>query len=186
MHDIFLAVVKLLDEYDIPVHGLKDGIYTYTFGIGNTFFEYFDNPDLSGGKVELELNLQKSPQFIELDFRFNGSLRLMCDRCLGEFDFEITLNEKLFIRYGETHEELDDNILVITRDESRINIAQYIYEYLALSVPYKKVHPDKKEGVTGCDPEMIRRLNELKVDEESDTKTIKNTDPRWDKLRNLN
>ncbi len=176
--------MKVTDEYEIPISGLKDGIHDYGFEIKTVFFEYFDNPDLPGGNLNLKLSLQKRPQFLELDFHLTGVLNLVCDRCLDVFDFDVEINEKLFVRFGEDFEELDDNIIVIPREESRLNIAQYIYEFAALSIPFKKVHPDKPKGKPGCNPEMIKKLNEFNIAEK---KLINNdTDPRWDKLKNLN
>ncbi len=175
--------MKVMDEYDIPIHGLKEGIHNYEYVINTGFFEYFGNPDLPGGHLNLSLILNKRPQFIELDFHFIGTLDLICDRCLDLFKFNIEVNEKLFLRFGEKFEEIDDSVIVIPREESKINLAQYIYEFAALSIPYKKSHPENKEGKSGCDPEMIKKLNELKVEE---TKLKNITDPRWDKLKNLN
>jgi len=179
-----LAVLKLMEEFDIPVHGLKEGIYNYDFKIQKGFFDFFENPDLPGGDINLSLTLLKRSQFIELDFKINGVLALVCDRCLDDFDLEINLVEKLFIRFGDNFEELDDNVIVLPKEESRLNIAQFIYEFVALSVPFKRVHPDKKNGESGCNPEMIKKLNELKVDDNPINNN--NIDPRWDKLRNLN
>jgi uncharacterized protein len=179
-----LAEVKVMDEFEIPIHGLKEGIHKYEYKIESGFFEYFKNPDLPDGKVNVCLSINKRPQFLELDFEIIGKLCLICDRCLEMFDFEVNVKNKLFIRFGIKFEEIDDNVIVIPREESRISIAQYIYEFTALSIPYKKVHPDNEKGKTTCNPEMIKKLNELKVEENY----IKNdnTDPRWDKLKNLN
>lgn len=173
--------MKVIEEYDIPIHGLSEGIHNFKFEVGNSFFAYFDNSELPGGDLIVEVVLNKRPQFLEFDLIFKGSLSLVCDRCLEEFQFEIELEEKLFVRFGEAFEELDDNIIVIPREESRFNIAQFIYEFAVLSIPYKKIHPETKAGKTLCNPEMIKRLNELKVEGNSDI-----TDPRWDILKNLN
>jgi uncharacterized metal-binding protein YceD (DUF177 family) len=170
-----------MDEYEIPIHGLTEGIHNYSFDIKASFFEYYNNPDLPGGHLKVDLCLNKKAQFLEFDFQLTGALDLVCDRCLEVFPFNIDLEEKLFVRFGNKFEELDDNIIVIPREESRFNISQYLYEFAALSVPYKKVHPETTNGKSGCDPEMIKRLNELKVEEKIDV-----IDPRWDKLKNLN
>jgi len=184
LHDKFFDLVKVLDEYDIPIHGLKDGIHNYSFEIKTGFFEYFENPDLPGGNLSLTLGLSKRPQFLEFDFHLSGYLSLLCDRCLEQFNYEVQVTEKLFVRFGERFEELDDNIIVIPREESRFNIAQYIYEFSVLSIPYKKVHPEDKNGQSGCDPEMIKKLNELRAEDKKNTNN--EIDPRWDKLKNLN
>ena len=176
--------MKVLDEYDIPIHGLKEGIQTFWFEIKTDFFEHFENPDLPGGNLNLNLTLHKRSQFLELDFNIKGSLNLICDRCLEVFDNKVEIENKLLVRFGNKFEELDDNIIVIPKEYSRFNIAQYIYEFAVLSVPYKKVHPDDEKGDSGCNPEMIKILNELRVEEKKITND--NIDPRWDKLKNLN
>lgn len=174
--------MDLLDEYVIPIHGIKEGVHTYKFEIKTRFFEYFENPDLPGGNLNVNLTLQKRSQFFELEFHLIGSLQVVCDRCLEFFDFDIEVKEKLYIKLGNNFEELDDNIIIIPREESRFNIAQYIYEFAVLSIPYKKIHPEK--GELGCNQEMIKKLNELSVDDKNKKNT--NIDPRWDKLKNLN
>jgi len=173
--------VKVIDEFDIPIHGLKEGIHDFRFEAGSGFFEYFSNADLPGGDLKVDLSLNKKTQFLELDFHIKGTLNLICDRCLEDFPYEVNIQEKLFVRFGDAYEELDDKIIIIPRGDSRFNLAQYIYEFAVLNIPYKKVHPEKGNNESGCDPEMIKRLNDLSADEKNDT-----YDPRWDKLKNLN
>jgi uncharacterized protein len=176
--------VNVLDEYEIPIHGLKDGIHNYRFDINHRFFEYFNNADLPGGNLAVVLILHKRSQFLELDFHLIGSLNLVCDRCLEVFGFEVDLKEKLFVRFGDKFEELDDNIIIFPREESRFNVAQYIYEFAVLNIPYKKVHPETMDVLSGCNPDMIKKLDELRVEEKK--MSADNVDPRWDKLKNLN
>lgn len=170
-----------MEEFDIPIHGLKEGIHNYRFDINSDFFKYFGNPDLPGGDIVLDLSLLKSNQFIELDFKITGTLNLLCDRCLEEFDFKVEIKEKLIVRFGEKFEELDDNIIIIPREESRFNLSQYIYEFAVLSIPFKKVHTGIGKDV--CNPDMIKKLNELSIEK---NKISNETDPRWDNLKNLN
>ena len=88
---------------------------------------------------------------------------------------------KLFIKFGETHEELSDDVLVLNTNEHSLNIAQYIYENIHLSLPYKRIHPDLPNGESGCKPEMLNKLNELVI---HDTPAEPN-DSRWDQLKSL-
>jgi len=60
------------------------------------------------------------------------------------------------------------------------NVAQFIYELIVLSVPNKRIHPNVVDGTMNS--EALDILSGLQVKEE---KTIENTDPRWDKLKNL-
>lgn len=174
-----------MDEYVIPIHGLLEGIHNYDFVINKGFFEYFKNPDVSDGNLKVNITLQKNPQFFELDFHLTGSLELVCDRCLEVFDFGIDVKEKLLVRFGSSFEELDDNLIIIPREESRFDVGQFIYEFAVLSIPYQKVHPVDENDNSDCNPEMIKKLNELRVKDKKKI-TADNIDPRLDKLKNFN
>jgi len=172
--------VSLMDHYALPIHGLKEGKHEYEFEADAQFFEYFENADITGGDLKITLILDKKSQFMQLDFHINGYIRTICDRCLDDFDYPVNIHEQLFVRFGEDAGEISDNVIVIPREESRLNVAQFIYEYSALALPVGKTHPDTAKGQPGCNPEMIEKLNEhIRHPEEG-------TDPRWDALKNLN
>ncbi|HET6990455.1 MAG TPA: YceD family protein, partial [Bacteroidia bacterium] len=70
-----------------------------------------------------------------------------------------------------------------------LDLSQYLYEYITLLLPSRKVCGGNPEGSNQCDPEMIEKLEELNPDnyrEEGDSEEEeKPTDPRWDSLKNL-
>jgi uncharacterized protein len=172
-------VVSLIDEYLIPFHGLKEGIYDYEFDAGDDFFELFDNPDIKGGDLKVYLNLNRGARFLEFKFKITGHLQVTCDRCLENLNFQTDTENELIVRFGEEREEVSDSVLIISREETRFNVAQYIYEFAALSLPIKRIHPDKADGSSGCNKEMIEKLENLKPSEED------KIDPRWDALKKL-
>jgi uncharacterized protein len=166
-----------MDNYVIPIYGLKEGMHEYNFEVDAEFFESFENADISGGDLKVMVNLDKKSQFMKLDFHIRGTLRTTCDRCLDEFDFPLDIREKLFVRFGDESVEISDNVIVISREESRLSIAQYIYEFSALALPVKRMHPVDANGQSGCNSEMIRKLNEHLSSHKGET------DPRWDALK---
>jgi uncharacterized metal-binding protein YceD (DUF177 family) len=178
-----------MDNYVIPFHGLKEGLHEYKFEAKTPFFEFFDNPDVPDGDLDIELSLIRKSQFLELNFIIKGTLQVVCDRCLDEYDQEINTTNVFFIRFGDDFEEISDDVIIIPRDETRINIAQYIYEFAVLALPVRKIHPNKENGESGCDEDMIKKLNEHSgndsslIDEEAGD-TI-NIDPRWEMLKKL-
>lgn len=171
--------MKRIDDYIIPYYGLSEGIHEYDFVAENWFFEHFNNPDIKGGNVRVEIKLDKKPGFMEMDFFIAGFLEVICDRCLEKFNFNIKTEPKLFFRFGEVAEEQDDNVVVLSPDQTRINISQYIYEFSALSLPVQKFHENDKDGKPGCNAEMLKKLEEYQFKEED------KTDPRWDALLKL-
>ncbi len=181
--------MSLMDDYVIPFYGLKEGMHEYSFEAKTRFFEFFDNPDVAGGDLSIELNLIRKSQFLELKFNIEGSLHVYCDRCLGEYEQEIDTTAILFIRFGDEFEEVSDQVIIIPRDETRINVAQYIYEFAVLGLPTRKIHPDQKNGESGCNPEMIKKLAEhagkdsgLSEEAPGEENDI---DPRWEILKKL-
>ncbi len=113
-----------------------------------------------------------------MNFIISGTLRLTCDRCLGEFDMPVKSEEEYFIKFGPEHKEEDDNVLIITDNETHIDIAPLLFDYLSLMVPYKVVHPDNEKGESLCDPEALKRIEQLSAHKEKDQ--------RWDVLKDLN
>ncbi len=172
--------MSLIDDYLIPFYGLKEGKYDYEFEAGNKFFEFFENPEIHGGDIKIDLQLYRKTNFLELKFKIKGTLNVTCDRCLEEFNHEIESENELYIRFGEDFEEISDTIIIIPREETRINVAQYIYEFSVLALPLQKIHPDKEDGKPGCNTEMLDKLNKMAPHEEE-----QDTDPRWDALKNL-
>ncbi|MBE0655145.1 MAG: DUF177 domain-containing protein [Bacteroidales bacterium] len=175
--------MSLLDDYLIPFYGLKEGIYDYQFSAGDDFFELFENPDIHGGNLTVLLTLYRKNQFLELTFRITGYLNITCDRCLDDFNHPVDVENLLIVRFGEDNEEISDTVLIISRDETRLNIAQYIYEFAALALPVQKIHPEDENGNSECNPEMINRLNNLYPGDKGKNDSI--TDPRWDILKDL-
>jgi hypothetical protein len=46
----------------------------------------------------------------------------------------------------------------------------------------QRIHPTDKKGKSKCNPEMIRKLEELKAQKENRSAEI---DERWEKLKNI-
>ena len=70
--------------------------------------------------------------------------------------------------------------MIIPYGDFEIDIAQYIYEMLVLSLPVKKTHPGLIDGTLKTD--ILDKLEELQPNKEQNNKSI---DPRWDKLKGL-
>jgi uncharacterized metal-binding protein YceD (DUF177 family) len=48
-------------------------------------------------------------------------------------------------KYGDQDEEITDEITIIQRDTAWIELGQYLYEFIALAIPLKKLHPRFQE-----------------------------------------
>lgn len=163
-------------EYNIPVKGLGLGEHSYTFKIDESFFSYYDYIDADKGLIDLTLEMNKESNLMDFKFYFEGYIELKCDRCLEKFNFPIEGNFRLIVKYGESYEEISDEIITIPHNDANVELSQFIYEYINLMLPIKKVHPDDEFGNSTCNKEMIEQLNNY---------TEQKSDPRWDKLKEI-
>ena len=171
--------MKDLRKYVIPFAGLKEGRHEFEFDVDDSFFEQFDSSEIRQGKLDVNIVMQKNQQVLELDFDIKGKVRTICDRCLEEFDFPLAYQGKLFFKFGEKSYELTDEIIILSAAEHEINVSQYIYEFIHLALPYRRIHPDIN-GESGCNSAMIQKLDELRTD---NLKLSDNT--AWDKLKEI-
>jgi len=165
-----------VEEFVIPFAGLSTGSHSFKFEIGSSFFESFEYFENVSGNVFVTLSLLKEPNMLIFDVSIDGTLNLICDRCLGNFDQKIEGSNKLIIKFGESFIEESEDVIIIPVSESRIDLKQYIFEYLSLLLPIKKVHPLKADGGSGCDPDFLARIDKY---------SRPKADPRWDALKNL-
>jgi uncharacterized metal-binding protein YceD (DUF177 family) len=57
-----------------------------------------------------------------------------------------------------------------------------MYEYIVLSLPVQRIHPDDENGRSGCDPDMLEKLKALTAKE---LNLENQADPRWDALKGI-
>ncbi len=165
--------------YSIPLSGLKDGHHTLDFEIDSRFFELFEESEIKEGSLTVIVNIDKSSSHIDLDIRISGKVRICCDRCLGMFDHPIDCGNRLLVKYGRIRDDSDPDIITIPVDEHELDLRQYLYEFIHLSLPIRRIHPEDDSGNSTCDPSMLQRLEEHIVREDE------SSDPRWDKLKKL-
>lgn len=169
-------------EFTIPFRGYKDGIHEFDFRVDKKFFDYFEYSELEDADLRVHLKMDKQSTLMVLNFTLSGTIKTQCDRCLDDLLLPVNYEDQVVIKYGS---EIPDSVYIgeeaqaISHDDTEINVAQFIYEFFVLSLPAKRVHPDKKKGVPACDPEMIRQLEEYSHHEEEKEES----DPRWNDLK---
>ncbi len=164
-------------DYNIDIFKLSNSSHQYEFEFDDSFFSLFEGSLVSKGSGKIYLNLVKSDSYIELKFEIAGKVELICDRSLDPFWFNLLVSNKLLLKFGDDWEELSDEILMMPRNEQTINVAQYVYEFIGVAIPMKKLHP--KFNNEDDEDEFI-----YSSEESSENEQIA-TDPRWKKLKDL-
>jgi len=176
-------VSNILNTYSIHFKGLKVGKHAFNFEVDNTFFEAFEEGEIKQGKVNVDVKLNKQSQMLDFVISIDGLIEVTCDRCLENFDLPISYSGSLFVKFGGIKSEEDDEIIVLTNDDSEINLAQYIYESICLSLPIQRYH-GMKGTKTKCNKDMIKKLKSLLTDSPKKEETVE-IDPRWSKLKDI-
>jgi uncharacterized metal-binding protein YceD (DUF177 family) len=162
-----------LKDFRVHIAGLSEKVHSFSFDIGEDFFGRYGSELVQSGQLKADVELDKRETLMIARFRVLGSLKLICDRTLEPFDFPVEIDRKVHFKFGEAYREIDDEIIVVRKDADTLDLGQFIYEFIALAVPMKKLHPRLAEGDTEG------------VVYSSSTNPAEGADPRWEVLRKI-
>ncbi|SHG30073.1 Uncharacterized metal-binding protein YceD, DUF177 family [Salegentibacter echinorum] len=174
--------MRNLAAFTIPFVGLKLGKHQFEYEIDNEFFEHFEYDELNDTNVKVDLCLEKKTTMMEFTFKASGFVNVNCDVTNEPYDQPIDGSLFLVVKFGEEYNDDNEDLLILPHGEFEINVQQYIYELIVLSIPLKRVHPGVEDGT--LDSEVLDKLEELSITN-NENKKEDETDPRWDKLKNL-
>lgn len=166
-----------LDHFSIPVSGLYNGLHEFDFQIDAAFFQRFQESPITEGEVAVHLLFDKRPDLYSMTFELNGTVRVICDRCLETFDLPIEDTQNLLVKFDEKEWE-EAEVIYVKKGIQKLNVAKYIYEFINLAVPMVTTHDDAGER---CDPEMLKFLTK----EEDIAPEGDNSNPFKDALKGL-
>lgn len=179
-----------LKEYIIPFIGLKDGSHEFSFRVNDAFFEEFPDSEIKKADIRINAEMIKRPHMLSFDVRMEGQASLPCDRCGNDYREDIRGNWQLVISLNADAFNDEDDLISLPAGAHEFDLAQYIYEYVNLLLPSRRVcgdPPDPKRG--NCDPDIIAQLEKLAPGTETDTESPAaedpESDPRWDALKNI-
>ena len=167
-------------QYKIQFGGLSMGEHQFEFEVNTKFFEQFSESEITEANIQVKATVVKQNTLMHILFSFDGVVKVACDRCLIDYDSPISGNEKLVIKHGNP-EESNDDILVLKEGLEEADFTQYLYEYIELAIPSRKV-PCEDEDYdleVECDEETLAKFNEVKIEDQP------SENPEWDKLKNI-
>lgn len=172
-------------EFEIAWQGLKPGPHTFIYDIDDRFIEERGEVDDSfkNWNAKITLGFDKHESFFMLHFDIDGHVTVPCDRCGDEFELRLWDEFDLVIKLtGDDAGTIDDedDVVFIPRSETVIDISNWLYEFLMLSVPLQYIHPDKPDGTPGCNPQALKLLDKLSEPEEKPAQN-----PLWKELEKL-
>ncbi|MCK0178841.1 DUF177 domain-containing protein [Flavobacteriaceae bacterium S0862] len=175
--------MKKLKEFIIQFIGLKQGEHNFEYKIDNKFFNHFEYDEFNDANLNVKVVLNKKTTLLELYFMVSGTVNINCDLTNEPFDQVIENDFNLVVKFGDEYNDENEEILIIPHSEYEVNIAQYIYELIVLSVPFKRVHPGVKDG--SLNSEILKKLEELSPKSLEEKTENEDIDPRWNTLKKL-
>jgi uncharacterized protein len=173
--------MKALQAYSIPIRGLKNGLHQFDFQIDKSFFALFEGSTIQDGDFSVHLDFDKKTNFFELLFDFKGTFKAECDRCLAPINLPVFDSQPLLVKITIEPQPEEAEIVYISPEENEFNVAQYIYEFINLAVPYNYVYACEKDKPRPCDMVLLEKLgeNEIRIEPNAnDTASL------WDDIKN--
>ncbi|MFR9527844.1 MAG: DUF177 domain-containing protein [Rikenellaceae bacterium] len=149
-----------MTNYIISYKSLGAGSFDYSFAIDNEFFSRFETSEITAGNCSVEVQMQRGEAMLELDITIEGEVVVACDRCLEPCPVAIDYDGRLIVKFSNEVNEYDGEILWLSPAESEVDLGQYIYESIVLSLPYQRVHAEGE-----CNEEMIRKFATISGEE---------------------
>ena len=153
-----------LDGYKVDLKGLSSDTVSYRWQADNDFFSAVQGPEIKRGLLDVALRVKQTSGAYELEFQLKGEVEVACDRCLEPMSQPIDALCTLKVVMGDDFAD-DGDVVTIPEKDGTINVAWNIYEFAALQIPLRHVHP------------------ECEVEEEAPEE--EKTDPRWDELKKI-
>jgi len=180
--------MKDLKEFDISFIGLKDGMHQFEYKIEKEFFDFFNYDEFYGSNVTVVLSFLKKPTMFELNYEYSGWVEVTCDVTNELFHQPIDSKMDLIVKFGNEYNDENEELLMLPHADYKLNVAQFIYEAIVLTVPIKRIHPGVQDGTLHSDVlEKLKEfeLKEVEEEQQEEETTDKEIDPRWNKLKNI-
>ncbi len=130
----------------------------------------------------------------DLDFDFNGTLWIPCDRCLDDMSLDVDTIWHLTVKEGERYDDSSDDVLTVPQSWRELDLQPLMRDTVLLTIPIMHVHLEGE-----CNSAMMEQLSTHSAIDLADDEAMreaagntadtdennKETDPRWDALKKL-
>lgn len=164
-------------EFEIAFVGLKPGIHEFSYEVNDRFFEEYNEQDFRNANATVRLVLEKNTGFMILRFEIGGQAEVTCDRCNNNLPFQLFDEFTVTVKMTDEPElmneqEEDPDVYYISRGESHLDVKDWIYEFVNLSIPMQKTCEYENMDGPHCNPAAREMLRNMKPEDGSGTNPI--------------
>jgi uncharacterized metal-binding protein YceD (DUF177 family) len=154
--------------FEIAFVGLRPGPHEFNYELDKKFFAEKGAHDFANGAANVKLTLDKNTGFMMLKFEVGGRADVTCDRCGNPLTIDLWDEFNMLVKLVDNPEEMneqeeDPDVFYIGRMESHIDVGNWMYEFVMLSVPMQKMCDPDEMGGPQCNEEVLQKLKEMEI-----------------------
>ena len=142
----------IMDTYKIDLLSSGLGGKTFEYEIGNDFFAEIGGL-VQRGNIHTTVVCLSAGSVYKFRIHSIGTVIVPCDRCLSDLELRIETADDLNVKLGSEYAD-DGDCVIVPESEGYLDLAQFIYEFIALSMPMTCCHEPGK-----CDDAMMHELS---------------------------
>lgn len=148
----------MINKYTIDYQGLSLGEHDVSFDFSDDLFALYEESPIKKGRGTIDIVLDKHAGFMELQVEIDGVVELECDRCTDIYEQPVHYDGQLVVKISEKMDaqESDEDIIWLSPREPRLDLGQWLYESVILSLPLARLHADR----TDCNQEILKYINQ--------------------------
>ena len=141
------------NHYIIDLSRLPIGTHTYDIELDDAFFSSLEKTEILSGRVVGKATLNLREDDYSLQIAVQGTVSVVCDRCLDPMDIDIEDEQEIFSEDEETDGERP-------KANGQLDLTWLVYEIASINIPLVHCHP-----TGGCNPQMDLLLHSHLCDE---------------------
>ena len=142
----------IMDTYKIDLLSSGLGGKTFEYEIGDEFFAEIGGL-IQRGSIHTTVVCLSAGSVYKFRIHSIGTIIVPCDRCLADLELRIETADDLSVKLGSEYAD-DGDCVIVPESEGYLDLAQFIYEFIALSMPMACCHEPGK-----CDDAMMHELS---------------------------
>jgi uncharacterized metal-binding protein YceD (DUF177 family) len=133
----------------------------------------------NGGTIHVDF--YRTVQFVRTQFTIDATVKLICDRSLDNFDYNVEEDYEVLFKVEEVEESANEKGAIRNYDHAskQIDLEQDVRDTILLNLPTKKLHPRFLDEDGNPKEVLNEKFGDI-PDEDEDQ-----IDPRWEKLKDL-
>ncbi|MDB5203457.1 MAG: hypothetical protein JWQ27_2866 [Ferruginibacter sp.] len=154
--------------FEIAFVGLKPGVHEFSYELDDKFFIEKGAEDFQNASAVVKMTLEKNTGFMILKFEVGGKADVSCDRCGNSIQMDLWDEFNILVKLVDNPDEMNENeedpdVFYLSRTESHLEVSDWVYEFVMLSVPMQRMCSPEEMGGPRCNKEVLEKLKAMEA-----------------------